>query len=36
LLSVVSKISGARAKKSFYIVRTGKRNRRFPAQGGSS
>ena len=36
LLSVVSQISGARAKKSLYIVRAGKRSRRFPVQGGSS
>jgi len=35
VLSVASKISGARAKKSLYIVRTGKRSRRFPVQGGS-
>ena len=35
MLSVASKISGARAKKSLYIVRTGKRSRRFPVQGGS-
>jgi hypothetical protein len=34
--SPVSKISGARAKKSLYIVRTGKRSRRFPVQGGST
>jgi D-xylose transport system substrate-binding protein len=34
MAAVMSKIPGARAKKSLYIVRTGKRSRRFRVQGG--